>query len=360
MTMTYRAMQVTADGTLELVIRDRPTPPSGEVLIQVEACGMCGADIADIRNAAADPEVSRVPGHEIVGRIMEIGPNVAPIWRVGQRVGVGRLAGHCGSCAQCRDGSFQLCPNQAFVGSSRDGGYAEMVLARGTGLVAIPDSLASAEAAPVLCAGLATLNALRKSGVQPADTVAVLGIGGLGHMAVQYASRMGFRVIAIGRGRAVSQDAAWLGAHEYIDTDCEDGPAQLAELGGANCLVSTVMDSRLMASFMRGVAPGGTVILLGVGRDALEVSVGHLISGERTITGSLTGTPRDAERALQLSVLADSRPTIERIPLEDANHGLERLRSEAVRYRLVLTMRDPDSYEAGCHSTASPHRRTQP
>jgi alcohol dehydrogenase len=338
MTMTYRAMQVSADGTLELVIRDRPTPPPGEVLIQVEACGMCGADIADIHNAAADPDVRRVPGHEIVGRILEIGPNVAQEWRVGQRVGVGRLAGHCGSCAQCREGSFQLCPNQAFVGSSRDGGYADMVLARGSGLVAIPDSLTSAEAAPILCAGLATLNALRKSGAQPADTVAVLGIGGLGHMAVQYASRMGFRVIAIGRGRTVSQDAAWLGAHEYIDTDCEDGPSQLAELGGANCLISTVMDSGLTASLMRGTKPGGTVVLLGVGREPLELSVGQLIVGERTVTGSLTGTPRDAERALQFSALTDGMPIIERIPLEAANLGLDRLRSGEVRYRLVLTM----------------------
>jgi alcohol dehydrogenase len=338
MNSTYRAMQVTASGTLELVIRERPVVPAGEVLIGVEACGMCGADLADIRNAAADPELKRVPGHEIVGRILETGPGIASEWYVGQRVGVGRLAGHCGSCARCRDGSFHLCPNQAFVGSSRDGGYAEMVLARGTGLVAIPDSMASAEAAPILCAGLATLNALRKSGAQPADTVAVLGIGGLGHMALQYASRMGFRVVAIGRGEGTDRDAAWLGAHEYIDTEHEDGPALLAELGGAQCLISTVTDAGLTASFMRAVAPGGTVMLLGVARDPLQLSVGQLIGGERTVAGSLTGTPRDAERALRFSALTDGMPAIERLALEDANMGLERLRSGAARYRLVLTM----------------------
>jgi alcohol dehydrogenase len=338
MTTTYRAMQVAADGTLELVIRARPIVPPGEVLIRVEACGMCGADLADIRNASANPEIQRVPGHEIVGRIIEIGMGVAEVWSVGQRVGVGRLAGHCGSCAQCWDGSFHLCPNQGFVGSSRDGGYAEMVLARGTGLVAVPDSMASAEAAPILCAGLATLNALRKSGAQPADTVAVLGIGGLGHMAVQYARRMGFRVVAIGRGEGTHEDALRLGAHEYIDTDHGDGPTLLAGLGGARCLISTVTDAKLTSSFMHGVAPGGTMILLGVAREPLELSVGQLISGERTVTGSLTGTPRDAERALRFSALTEGMPIIETLPLEDANLGLERLRSGAVRYRLVLTM----------------------
>lgn len=338
MSMTYRAMQVTVNGALELVTRARPAVPPGEVLIRVEACGMCGADLADLRNAAAEPGLKRVPGHEIVGRIAEIGPGVAPRWRVGQRVGVGRLAGHCGSCVQCGDGMFHLCPHQTFVGSSRDGGYAEMVLARGTGLVAIPDSMASAEAAPILCAGLATLNALRKSGAQPADTVAVLGIGGLGHMAVQYASRMGFRVVAIGRGEDARKDAAWLGAHDYIDTEHEDGPVSLIELGGARCLVSTVTDAKLTASFISGVAPGGTVILLGVSREPLAVSVGQLIGGERTIAGSLTGTPRDAERALRFSALTDGMPAIERLPLEDANLGVERLRAGMVRYRLVLTM----------------------
>jgi alcohol dehydrogenase len=201
MNTTYLAMQVTTPGHLELVTRPTPEPGPGEVLIAVEACGVCGADIGDIERADPNAHPPRVPGHEVVGRLVAIGPGTPAIWRLGQRVGVGRLGGHCQHCEQCRRGRFQLCQHQPFVGSTIDGGYAERMLARSTALVAIPDELQSEEAAPILCAGIATFNALKKCGAQAGDTVAVFGIGGLGHMALQYARRMGFRVVAVGCDR---------------------------------------------------------------------------------------------------------------------------------------------------------------
>ncbi|UPG93861.1 alcohol dehydrogenase catalytic domain-containing protein [Luteibacter aegosomatissinici] len=337
MSPTYRALQVTPSGALEFVTRRRPTPPAGEVLIQVEACGMCGADLADIRVAASTPGSTRVPGHEVVGRIIDIGSGVAPIWAVGQRVGVGRLAGHCGHCRVCGEGQFHLCPHQAFVGSSRDGGYAELMLARGTGLVSIPTALDPVEAAPILCAGVATLNALRKSNAQPSDTVAILGIGGLGHMAIQYANRMGFRVVAMGRGTAKAVDAERLGAHAYIDTAHGDGPARLSALGGAQCIISTVADAQLTASFVAGLAPGGRLILLAAGREAMPMAGGPLVIAERSVHGSLTGTPRDIERALAFSELTQRLPMVECYPLADANAAIAKLSAGEARFRLVLT-----------------------
>src|SRR5918993_1002829 len=215
---TYRAMQVTTPGMLELVERPTPAPGAGEVLIAVEACGICGADLADIDGAEPTLRPRRVPGHEVVGHIVAMGDGVPELWSIGQRVGVGRLGGHCNVCDQCRRGQFQVCRNRPVVGSSRDGGYAEMMLARATGLVSIPDELNGEEAAPILCAGIATFNALKKCGAEAGDTVAILGIGGVGHMALQYARRMGFRVVAIGRGSDIATEALALGAHAYIDT----------------------------------------------------------------------------------------------------------------------------------------------
>ena len=233
MNSTYRAMQVARPGVLELVERLMPTPAPGEVLIRVEACGLCGADIGDIEGANRSLQPPRVPGHEVVGRLVAIGEQVPPMWRLGQRVGVGRLGGHCQACSMCRRGLFNLCQDQGFVGATRDGGYAEMMLARATGLVSIPDELDADAAAPLLCAGLATFNALKKCGAEAGDTVAILGIGGLGHLALQYARRMGFRVVAIGRGADIAQDAIALGAHRYVDTLVEDAVAALRQLCGA-------------------------------------------------------------------------------------------------------------------------------
>lgn len=338
MRATYRAMQVTAPGTLELVERATPGPGSGEVLIEIEACGICGADASDIDRADPQLRPPRVPGHEAVGRIAAVGDGVPSIWKLGQRVGVGRLGGHCNACAQCRQGQFQLCENQPFVGASCDGGYAEMMLARATGLVAIPDELRSEEAAPILCAGIATFNALKKSGAEAGDLVAVLGIGGLGHMALQYARRMGFRVAAVGRGQDIAADALRLGAHLYIDTHQEDAAARLKSLGGAKAIVTTVGNAEAVSSLMAGLAPSGRLILLGAGKDPLPVSAGHLVIGERGVLGSITGTPYENERALDFSVLAGVRPQIETMPMERAFEAYQRMKSGDVKFRMVLTM----------------------
>lgn len=340
MKATYRAMQVTQPGTLELVERKTPNPGSGEVLIEVEACGICGADASDIE--AADPSLQppRVPGHEVVGRIVAVGENIPSIWKLGQRVGVGRLGGHCHECAQCRQGRFQLCTNQPFVGSSCDGGYAEMMLARASGLVSIPDELNTVEAAPILCAGIATFNALKKCGAEAGDLVAILGIGGLGHMALQYARRMGFKIAAVGRGQDIAEDALKLGAHIYIDTRSEDAAARLKSMGGAQAIIATMGNAEAVSALMPGLAPRGRLVLLGAGKEPLPVPAGHLVVGERSVLGSITGTPYENEKALDFSVLTDVRPWIETMPLEKAFDAYLKMKSGDVKFRMVLTMKD--------------------
>lgn len=338
MKTTYRAMQVSGPDVLELVSRDIPIPGQGEVLIQVEACGMCGADLRDIQNA--DPAQRRVPGHEVVGRIIAIGNSTPAMWSLGQRVGVGRLGGHCNECESCRRGQFQLCQNQPIVGASCDGGYAEMMLVRRTGLVAIPDELDAIEAAPILCAGLATFNALKKCGAEAGDVVVILGLGGLGHMAVQYARKMGFKVIAIGRGADLEADAQQLGAHEYIDTNEQDAPSRLKQLGGATAIVSTIPDMATVSHVVTGLAAHGRLLLLGAGPAPLTLSSGYMVGGERSVQGSLTGTPYDNEKTLSFSVLAGIRPHIETMPLEQANEAYQRLLKGDAKFRIVLTMAD--------------------
>ena len=337
MKATYRAMQVSQPGILELVERQTPVPGSGEVLIEVEACGICGADVGDIeRSEPVQPP--RVPGHEVVGRIAALGANTPSIWQVGQRVGVGRLGGYCNECVPCRQGRFQLCQNQRFVGATCDGGYAEMMLARATGLVSIPDELNAEEAAPMLCAGIATFNALKKCGAQAGDIVAIVGIGGLGHMALQYARKMGFKVVAIGRGSDIADDAKALGAHTYIDTDQDDPMAHLQRMGGAHAIVSTIGHASTVSALMRGLAPSGRLVLLGAGKGPLPIAAGQLVVGERSVVGSITGSPYENERTLDFSVLADIRPRIETMPLEQANDAYQRMKSGDVKFRMVLTM----------------------
>jgi alcohol dehydrogenase len=340
MRTSYLAMQVAAPGRLLAVQRPVPRPGPGQVLIEVQACGVCGADLADIDAAVDAGWPPRVPGHEVVGRIAALGPGCPPIWAPGQRVGVGRLGGHCGACRPCRAGQFQLCQDQPFVGASCDGGYAEMLLVRATALVAIPEGLDAEEAAPILCAGLATFNALRGSGAQAGDLVAVQGIGGLGHMALQYAHRMGFRVAAIGRGSGRADDALALGAHVYIDSQAGDAAARLQALGGAQAVLATVGDSAAVAALLPGLAPRGRLVLLGAGRDPLPVSAGHLVVGERAVQGSITGTPLDSEKALDFSLLTGVRPRIQTLPLRQAQQAYARLKAGQARFRLVLTMGD--------------------
>ncbi|WP_278407893.1 alcohol dehydrogenase [Pseudomonas rhodesiae] len=344
---TYQAMQVTRPGVLEMVDRPIPTPCTGEVLIEVEACGICGADISDIEGADPTLQPPRVPGHEVVGRIKALGAHTSSIWKIGQRVGVGRLGGHCNECAQCRQGNFQLCPNQHFVGATCDGGYAELMIARSSGLVSIPDELDAVEAAPLLCAGIATFNALKKCGANAGDTVAILGIGGLGHMALQYARRMGFRVIAVGRGQDIADDALALGAHLYIDTNNEDAAATLNSLGGAQAIVSTVGHPDAVSAVMGGLAPQGRLILLGAHKSPLPVSSGQLVVGERSVCGSLTGTPYENERTLDFSVLTDVRPRIEVMPLEQANEAFQKLKSGEAKFRIVLTVAGESEAQKG-------------
>ncbi|MGG7518737.1 alcohol dehydrogenase catalytic domain-containing protein [Allorhizobium undicola] len=338
MKSSYRAIQVGHDKRLELVERPVPKPGAGEVLIAVEACGICGADASDIDRADPALVPPRVPGHEVVGRIIALGANTPSSWAVGTRVGVGRLGGHCNECNECRRGHFNLCRNQPVVGSSCDGGYAEMMIARATGLVSIPEELSSVEAAPILCAGIATFNALKKSGAEAGDTVAILGIGGLGHMALQYARKMGFRVVAIGRGDDIRADALALGAHRYIDTRQETAAEILKEMGGAKAIVTTIGNAAAVAEIMPALQPGGQIVILGVGKDPLQVSMGYLVGAERGVMGSMTGTPFENEKALDFSVLTGVRPRIEIMPLERAEEALEKMKSGAAKFRIVLTI----------------------
>lgn len=338
---TYRAMQVVRPGTLELAERNTPEPGVGEVLIEIDACGICGADVGDIERFNQALRPPRVPGHEVVGRIAALGLNVSSIWKVGQRVGVGRFGGHCGECAQCRQGNFQLCRNQPVVGATCDGGFAEMMLARHTGLVSIPDELGAEEAAPILCAGVATFNALKKCGAQAGDVVAVLGIGGLGHMALQYARRMGFNVVAIGRGEDIAVDALALGAHVYIDNTHEDAVARLRGMGGAQAIMTMIGNVDIVSALIGGLAPRGRLVLLNPAKKPLPVPVAPLVAGERGILGSITGTPYENEKTLAFSVLANVRPKIEVMPLERANEAYQRMKSGDAKFRMVLTMAHP-------------------
>lgn len=336
----YRVMQIAAPGVLEMAERPIPEPQAGQVLLAVDACGICGADIGDIERPKAP--LPRVPGHEVVGRIVALGAGTPPIWRIGQRVGVGRLGGHCNRCEQCRRGRFELCPNQPTVGADCDGGYAEMMLARTTGLIAIPDELGSAEAAPILCAGIATFNALKKSGAAAGDLVAIQGVGGLGHLALQYARRMGFKVVAIGRGRDIEADALRLGAHVYVDARQEDPATRLQAMGGAQAIVTTIRDSAAASAIIPGLAPEGTLVVLGTAKEPLALPAGFLVRGERRVLGSITGSPFDTEKALGFSVLDDARPWIETLPLERANEAFQRMKSGDAHFRMVLTTASAD------------------
>ncbi|OBY85898.1 alcohol dehydrogenase [Delftia sp. JD2] len=338
MSNTFKAMQISRPGVLELVERTIPNPGSGEVLLKVEACGICGADVADIEGAKTDLPSPRIPGHEVVGRIVAVGPNVSDNWSVGRRVGVGRLGGHCNECSMCRRGIFQLCSNQHFVGSSCDGGYAEMMLARSTGLVSIPEELDSVEAAPLLCAGIATFNAMRKSGALAGDLVAIQGIGGLGHLALQYARRMGFRVVAVGRGDDIADDVKRLGAHAYIDTHKEDPVQRLQEMGGAQLILTTLTHSAEASKLVGALAPQGKFLVVGAGKDPLTVSPGFMVVGERSIEGAITGTPFESERTLDFSVMADVHPMVETMPLENAVEAYKKMKSGDVKFRMVLSM----------------------
>lgn len=331
-------MQVTSPGVLEMVVRPLPVPAADEVLIKIEACGVCGADLRDTEKLPQDGQHLPIPGHEIVGHITQKGAGVADIWHTGQRVGVGRLGGYCQCCKPCRDGLFHLCENQLTPGLSCDGGYAEYVVIRHTALIAIPSALSSVDAAPILCAGTATFNALRHSGARAGDRVAVLGVGGLGHMAIQYARKMGYEVVVIARGGEKERDAVELGAHRYIDALTENVAERLKAAGGVNLILATAPDSEAVSALLPALAPQGKAILLGAGRTPLQIMPGMMIGAERTLTASFVSTPAQTERALGFSHLFQTLPVTEQMPFEQANEALNRLRQGLARYRIVLTM----------------------
>lgn len=333
---SYRVVQATKRATLELAERPLVDPQPGQVRIRVEACGICHSDVLAVEGMLPNAEFPRVPGHEAIGRIDALGAGVAN-WRVGQRVGVGYLGGNCGQCAQCRRGDFVHCLHQHLTGTTNDGGYAEVMYAAASGLSAVPDELKSVEAAPLLCAGLTTFNALRNARARPGDLVAVQGVGGLGHLAVQYARHMGFRVAAIARGGSKQEIAARLGAHHYIDSEATDPAKSLQQLGGATVILATASSSKSHSGLLGGLRPGGSVVVVGLDGGPIEIGSMDLVIPGRSVEGSLTGSAQDGEDTLNFSVLQNIRSMNEIMPLEEAAAGYARMMSNSARFRVVLT-----------------------
>jgi alcohol dehydrogenase, propanol-preferring len=335
---TYTAVEVSAPRELRVVERRVAEPGPGQVRIRVEACGVCHSDSATVEGLFPI-DWPRVPGHEAVGRIDALGSGVQG-WAVGQRVGVGFLEGSCGYCEFCRNGDLVNCRNQEFTGVHSDGGYAEVMIAKATGLMRIPDDLSSASAAPLLCAGLTTFNALRNAPAKAGELVAVLGIGGLGHLGVQYARHMGFEVAAIGLGTESAELAKKLGAHHYIDSVASDPAAALQALGGAKVILITASGGKTLAATFKGLRPGGVSIDLGVGPEPIEITSMDLIFGERKVAGSLTGNPATGDATLRFSALSGVSAMIETVPLEQAAEAYARMMAGKALFRIVLITKD--------------------
>jgi D-arabinose 1-dehydrogenase-like Zn-dependent alcohol dehydrogenase len=335
---SMKAVQISKPGgNFELVERPIPQPGRGQVRIKVEACGICHSDALVKEGHWPGIQYPRVPGHEIAGRIDAVGPEVTQ-WKPGQRVGVGWHGGHCFQCEPCRRGDFVLCQNQKITAISYDGGYQEYMIAQAEAVAAMPDDLPADEAAPLLCAGITVFNSLRNAGARAGDTVAVQGIGGLGHLGIQYARQMGFRTIAIGRGGDKKALATKLGAHDYIDTS-EGDPAQaLQKLGGAKIILATAPDSKSMSALIDGLAADGKMLVVGAGFESLTVTPLQLIGGRKAIQGWPSGTAKDSEETLQFSSLSGVRPMIERYPLEKAADAYQQMITGKARFRVVLTI----------------------
>lgn len=331
-----KAMQVPEAGKdFELVEKQIPSPSENEVLIDVQACGICHSDAFVKDGLMPGIEYPRVPGHEVIGVISETGANISQ-WKEGQRVGVGWHGGHCYECEACRNGDFINCENGKVTGIHFDGGYAEYMAAPQSALAAIPESLDSAEAAPLLCAGITTFNALRNSDLEPGDIVAVQGIGGLGHLGLQYANKFGCQVVALSRGTDKEELAYGLGAHEYIDTTSVDPAEELQALGGADVILATAPNSDAISSVINGLGRNGTLMVVGATDDPIEVSPFQLIMGRKSITGWPSGDAKDSEDTLDFSALTDITPKIETFPLEDANEAYNRMINNEARFRVVL------------------------
>ena len=337
MTKKMRVVQVARpNGPLELVEREIPEPAAGEVRIKVQACGVCHSDTFTKDGTFPGLQYPRVPGHEVVGVIDAVGPGVGR-WKPGARVGVGWHGGNCGYCDSCRRGDFFACETATRVtGITSDGGYADYMIARAEAVAVVPEGLSPVEAAPLMCAGVTTFNALRNCGARPGDVVAVLGLGGLGHLGVQYAARMGFRTVAIARGKDKEPLARELGAWRYVDSRAQDPAVALQELGGARVVLATLTDGPAMSATLGGLGAHGTLMVIGAAA-SLEVTPFLLIAGHRSIEGWYSGTSIDSQEALAFSVHAGVRSMNEVFPLERAAEGYERMLSGAARFRVVLT-----------------------
>lgn len=331
-----RAVHVSSPGAdFEIVERDRPEPGPGEVLVRVKACGVCHSDsmVAGGLSAA----YPRIPGHEVAGVVEAVGSGVEQ-WEPGRRVGVGWFGGACFVCDSCRRGDFISCSNGRVTALTSDGGYAEYMVAPAEALAAIPDSLSDTDAAPLMCAGVTTFNGLRRSGALAGDLVAVQGLGGLGHLGVQFAARMGFETVAIARGQEKAQFAKDLGAHHYIDSTQQDVAAELNRLGGASVVLATATDAAAMSATVAGLRPRGRLVVLGAPAEQLQVGAIDLIMGSRAVAGHASGTAKDSEDTLRFAALTGVRPMIETAPLEDAAAAFRKMMDGEARFRMVLTV----------------------
>lgn len=337
-TATMKTAQVPGPGAeFQIVDRQVPAPGPGQVRIQVQACGVCHSDAFTKDGSWPGIQYPRVPGHEVVGIIDKTGAGVTE-WKQGQRVGVGWHGGHDRTCRECRRGDYRNCQNRQVPGISYDGGYQEYMLAPVEALAAIPESLSAVEAAPLLCAGITVFDALRRSGAFPSDLVAVQGIGGLGHLAVQFGSKFGYRVVAIGRGSEAAALARKLGASLYLDSNAGNAAATLQQLGGAQVILATAPSSKAMSALVDGLKPNGTLIVIGVAFDPIEVTPAQLIVANRSLHGFASGTPADSEDTLRFAELSGVRPLIETYPLEQAAEAYARMLSGKAKFRVVLTM----------------------
>src|SRR6201981_1643623 len=333
-----KAAQIPKGGAdFQIVGREIPAPGVGEVRIKVQACGICHSDVLTKDGLWPGIQYPRVPGHEVAGILDELGAGVSG-WTKGQRVGVGWHGGHDGTCLACRRGDFGNCQNMKIAGISYDGGYQQYMVAPVEALTAIPKSLSDTDAAPLLCAGITTFNALRHSGAMPGDLVAVQGIGGLGHLGIQYARKFGYRVAAIGRGSGNASLTGELGAHTYIDSNATNAAQELQKMGGAQVILATAPNSKAMSALIDGLAPNGKLMVVGASLDPIEVTPLQLIFGGRAIQGWAAGTPADSEDTLRFSELTGVRAMIETYPLEKAGEAYARMMSGDANFRVVLTM----------------------
>jgi D-arabinose 1-dehydrogenase-like Zn-dependent alcohol dehydrogenase len=326
-----------AGGDFEIVEREIPSPGRGQVRVKVQACGICFSDHYVKDGLWPGLQFPRVPGHEIAGVIDDVGSGVTT-WKKGDRVGVGWHGGQDNTCPACRAGDFANCENGAITGFNFDGGFQEYMLAPIEAIARIPDALEPAEAAPLLCAGITTFNSLRHSGAVPGDLVAVQGIGGLGHLGIQFANKFGYRVAAVGRGPENSALAKKLGAHHYIDSKAANAAEELKKLGGANVILATAPSSKAMSEIFHGLGRNGSLLVVGADMAAIEIPGAALISGRKRVQGWASGTPSDSEDTLRFAALTGVRPMVEKFPLEKVSEAYARMTSGHAQFRVVLTM----------------------